>query len=187
MRGAAALLVGRGVGMVQGYAAHLPSPRHSLPCARHCLTRGTHATPARPNRRPAPHRPRITTGLFEKREQRIREERDAARADAATAAEAAAAAEARAAEAAVRHDRLARELEHARGQLEDAAVQLTEARRAAAEAGEAAAARGAEAARLAARVGEVEGEMRALLEAVERQKASSVVKMRQLASLLQDL
>jgi leucine-rich repeat/coiled-coil domain-containing protein 1 len=34
---------------------------------------------------------------------------------------------------------------------------------------------------------EVEGEMRALLEAVERQKLASVSKMRQLASFLTDL
>ncbi|GFR43792.1 hypothetical protein Agub_g4909 [Astrephomene gubernaculifera] len=126
-------------------------------------------------------------GLFEKREQRLRDERDAARADAEMAAAARDTAEARLAESGARLERLARELEHARGQLEDAAAQLEEQQRAAVQAEEQAAARGVEVQRLTARVAEVEGEMRQLLEAVERQKVSSAHKMRQLASLLQEL
>ncbi|GIL71038.1 hypothetical protein Vretifemale_1676 [Volvox reticuliferus] len=125
--------------------------------------------------------------LFEKRAQMLRDERDAARSDATTVATARAVAESRLAEAGSRIDHLMAELDHARAQLEDAALQLEEQRRAVASANEAAAARGAEAARLGARVAEVEHEMRQLLEAVERQKASSAHKMRQLASLLQDL
>ncbi|EFJ51748.1 hypothetical protein VOLCADRAFT_56822 [Volvox carteri f. nagariensis] len=125
--------------------------------------------------------------LFEKRAQQLRDERDTARSDATAAAAARATAESRLGEASGRIDRLMKELDNARAQLEDAAMQLEDQRHAAAAASEAAAARGAEAARLSARVAEVEGEMRQLLEAVERQKASSAHKMRQLASLLQEL
>ncbi|PNH07526.1 Leucine-rich repeat and coiled-coil domain-containing protein 1 [Tetrabaena socialis] len=126
-------------------------------------------------------------GLLENREQRLRDQRDAARGDAEAALAGRDAAAARLADALARGERLAREVEHARGQLEDAAVQLEAQRRAAAEAGGEAAAAGAEAARLGARVAEVEEEMRGLLVAVERQKASAAHKMKQLASLLQEL
>ncbi|KXZ43849.1 hypothetical protein GPECTOR_79g128 [Gonium pectorale] len=122
--------------------------------------------------------------LFEKREQRLRDERDAARVDAEAAREAAAS---QVADANARLDRLSHELERARGQLEDAALQLEEQRRVAMQANGAAAERAAESQRLSGRVAELEAEMRGLLEAVERHKATSAHKMRQLASLLQEL
>jgi leucine-rich repeat/coiled-coil domain-containing protein 1 len=54
-------------------------------------------------------------------------------------------------------------------------------------ASEAASTAKAEAAGLAARLAEAEGELRALLTAVERQKAASAAKMRQLATLITDI
>ncbi|KAF5839521.1 hypothetical protein DUNSADRAFT_592 [Dunaliella salina] len=112
-------------------------------------------------------------GLFEKREGRVREERDAAQADAERARKACGIAEVHLAEAAARGDTLAAELH--------------KERQAAAAALEASARAQAEADRLSIKLAEVEGEMRTLLDAVERQKLASVTKMRQLASFLTDL
>ncbi len=143
--------------------------------------------------------------MYEKREGRLREERDAARAAAAAAAAAREDAEARLAECIAKAEVQASELQARACRWVGAWVRLTawrrretlscrvpthrpqaerEAAQAASEAHERAR---AEVAHLTARLAESEGELRALLAAVERQKASSAVKMRQLATLLSDL
>ena len=113
------------------------------------------------------------TGLYEKREGRVREERDAAQAAAEAAQKACTSVEVHLAEAVARGDTLAAELNkerHAAAAALEASVRLQ-----------------AEVDQLSGKLVEVEGEMRALLEAVERQKLASVSKMRQLASFLTDL
>ncbi len=118
--------------------------------------------------------------MFETKEGRLRDEHDAAHRQLASVAAA--------------RDVLEGQVEELRGRCEEAAEQLDAARRSAKAAGAAAAAAVAEreeargeAARAAARAEEVEGEMRALLAAVEAQKAASAAKMRQLATLLHDM
>jgi leucine-rich repeat/coiled-coil domain-containing protein 1 len=112
-------------------------------------------------------------GMFEAREARLRDERDAARRDARDARDAAEAADMR-----------TRSLE---AQLSEAAAGLQAAVSDASTARAAAEGAGADAASARAKVAEAEEEMRALLGAVERQKTSSASKMKQLATILQDL
>lgn len=121
--------------------------------------------------------------MFEKREGRLREERDAARqaCDAASAESAECNRMlARLPELSSRGDALASELELT--QAESASAQA-----AAKAASMAATIAGAEAFRMGTRLAEVESEMQGLLEALERQKAVSASKMQQLTMLLQDL
>jgi leucine-rich repeat/coiled-coil domain-containing protein 1 len=79
------------------------------------------------------------------------------------------------------------QLAAAHAQLEQHRQAASQSARAAAAAKAAAAASEAEAASQAARATEIEREMRELLGVVEAQKAASAAKMRQLASLLQDM
>lgn len=101
------------------------------------------------------------------------QERDVAQAAAEAARAACASAEVHLAEAVTRGDTLAAELSKER---HSAAVALESSARFQAEAGQ-----------LGGKLAEVEGEMRVLLDAVERQKMASASKMRQLASFLTDL
>lgn len=79
------------------------------------------------------------------------------------------------------------QLAAAKDQLEQQRQTSAQAVRRAAAAEAAASAAEAEASTQAARVAEVEKEMGQLLAVVEAQKAASAMKMRQLASLLQDM
>ncbi|MEW5311510.1 MAG: hypothetical protein WDW38_003219 [Sanguina aurantia] len=122
-------------------------------------------------------------GMFEKREARLRDERDAARTACDAASSECNTLLARVAllpELSMRSDALAAELESSRSECVTA--------HAAAKAASAAAAiAGAEALQMGARLAEVEDEMQGLLGALERQKAVSASKMQQLTMLLQDL
>ncbi|CAL8460859.1 g390 [Coccomyxa elongata] len=116
-------------------------------------------------------------GLFEKKEHRLIEERDDARKEAAARV---AAARSEAVSAAAKVTDLEARLSTYPQQLDAAQAQAKAA-------DEAAARQREEAARAGRRVAEVEKEMCALLNAMERQKKASVLKMQQLASVVHDL
>jgi leucine-rich repeat/coiled-coil domain-containing protein 1 len=118
--------------------------------------------------------------LFDKKENRLREESSKAKHQVEQLSTARAGLEAQVQQLQSQLDDAARELNQ---QQREAAAALSQA----ATAAQQLAAAQTEAARQRSRVAEVEGEMRQLLEAVESQKAASNAKMRQLASLLQDM
>ncbi len=112
-------------------------------------------------------------GLFEEREARLRDERNVARQQAKEAGLEREAADGRARDLAQKVESLSKDYENAQAQT--LAAQAMERRAQ------------AEASALAARLAELEDEMRQLMAVVEQQKQHSASKMKQLATLLQDL